>query len=117
MKLLHGTRRGAERHLAGWSGRYRLTDDPDMAWRPCQVHDVSDTGAGLELPGEDRMILSAAYQRVELEVRNRAGQPAGIVPRGTVRNVTDTDHGQRVGFEFCGLTDLERDVIAVLLNE
>jgi hypothetical protein len=116
MKLI-STRRRAERHTAGWSGRYRLADDPEMAWRPCWVLDVSDTGAGLRLPPEDRTLLTAAYQRLELEVLDRAGEPAGIMLRGTVRTVLDTDQGRRVGFEFTGFTDVERELLAILLSE
>ena len=105
------TRRVLRREVE-WATKYQLEGSRDANWRDCQVLDVSREGAGVVLyqttPDEARTY------RVVIEVQM---PPATLRLRGEVRHLSETeDGGLHVGLQFSGLSVLERDMLASLLD-
>jgi hypothetical protein len=107
-------RRASDRGQADWLGRYTVERWPELGSGHCRVLDVSLAGAGLELFGP--AIDNTAGEHLLLELQVVDPEPAGICLRGLIRNVDTTDQGVRVGVEFVDLRDLERVVLASLLE-
>ena len=110
-----GARRAAERDQAHWLGRYSVERCPELGSGQCRVVGVSLAGAGVELFGP--AIDNTCGERLLLELQVVDPEPAGICLRGLIRSVDTTDQGGvRVGLEFVDLRDLERVVLASLLE-
>jgi hypothetical protein len=108
-------RRRRQRHAAAhWEGRYRFGGA--TAWRPCELVDVSATGAGFQafiLPSD-----AVPLADVELELVDRADpEPDAVRLTGRIAHLTRSHAGHlRVGIEFVGLTDLEGRLLATLFR-
>jgi hypothetical protein len=108
-------RRAAQARQADWLGRYTVERHPELGSGNCRVFDVSLAGAGLELFGP--AIDERCGEHLLLELQVVDPEPAGIWLRGLIRNTDTTDRGGvRVGIEFVDLRDLERVVLASLLE-
>ena len=108
-------RHAAERGQADWLGRYTVERCPELGSGHCRVFHVSLDGAVLELFGP--AVDESCGEHLLLELQVVDPEPAGICLRGLIRNADATDHGSvRVGVEFVDLRDLERVVLASLLE-
>jgi hypothetical protein len=87
-------------------------DEGEVAWHDCQVLDVSDDGAGLQLFGSiprDEVVV--------LELRDQVAQANGLQLRSRVCHVAESADGTvRAGVEFVDVTDLERALLDSLLR-
>lgn len=108
-------RRRRPRHAAAhWEGRYRFGGA--AGWRPCELVDVSATGAGFQafmLPTD-----ASPLAEVELELVDRNDpEPDPLRLAGRVRHLTRSHAGHvRVGLEFVGLSELEGRLVAMLFR-
>lgn len=113
-------RRRAARRDAGWMSSYTLAND-DQPWAvaladnaPCVVHDLSITGAGLELARADVGI----DDQLVLDLALGSDRRASIQLTGAVRHLTPTQNGcVRVGVEFVGMGTLEHALVQRLLDD
>ena len=106
-------RRRVPRIDAGWSGKYRFEDDPNSAWSPCRLVDISILGVGLELFGFTRKDLVGHTLVVQLEAPAGASVTFRLV--GKVRYTGPGSlGGTRVGIEFIDLSDTEREILRAI---
>ena len=113
-------RRRAARRDAGWMSSYVVANEVDT-WGaqladsvPCVVHDLSLTGAGLELARADVNIGDNLLVHLQLG----GDRKASIQLTGAVRHLTPTDHGcMRAGVEFLGIGTLEHALLQRVLDD
>jgi hypothetical protein len=113
-------RRRAARRDAGWMSSYVVANDVDP-WGaaladnvPCVVHDLSVTGAGLELARADVNIGDTLLLHLQLG----GDRKASIQLTATVRHLTPTDHGcMRAGVEFLDMGTLEHALVQRVLDD
>ncbi|MFN8027651.1 MAG: PilZ domain-containing protein [Acidimicrobiia bacterium] len=113
-------RRRAARRDAGWMSTYTLANE-DEPWAvaladnvPCVVHDLSITGAGLELARAEVTL----DDHLLLDLQLGSARKASIQLTGAVRHMTPTDSGcVRVGVEFVAMGTLERALLQRLLDD
>lgn len=81
---------------------------------PCVVHDLSLTGAGLELARADVGIGDNLLVHLQLG----GDRKASIQITGAVRHLTPTDHGcMRAGVEFVNVGTLEHALLQRVLDD
>jgi hypothetical protein len=113
-------RRRSARRDAGWMSSYTLAND-DEPWAvaladnvPCVVHDISMSGAGLELARADVTV----EDQLVLDLQLGSDRKASIQLTGAVRHITPTPNGSvRAGVEFVGLGTLEHALLQRLLDD
>jgi len=113
-------RRRAARRDAGWMSSYVVANDADQ-WEtaladnvPCVVHDLSVTGAGLELARADVGIGDNLLLHLQLG----GDRKASIHLTAAVRHLTPTDHGcVRAGVEFLAIGTLEHALLQRVLDD
>jgi hypothetical protein len=113
-------RRRATRRDAGWMSSYTLANDAEP-WAvaladnvPCVVHDLSMSGAGLELARADVTV----DDHLRLDLQLGSDRKASIRLTGAVRHLTPTANGcVRAGVEFVDLGTLEHALLQRLLDD
>ncbi len=113
-------RRRSARRNAGWMSSYVVAKG-DEEWAtaladnvPCVVHDLSITGAGLELARADVDL----DDHLLLDLQLGGDRKASIQLTGAVRHLTPTGNGcVRAGVEFVGLGTLEHALLQRLLDD
>jgi hypothetical protein len=101
--MIHQLRRFLPRQFADWGGTYLIEADPERRWRDCRVIDISSAGAGVELIDAPREAAEGGHIFIAVHLRGEirhTGPPKG--------------NRLRVGTQFAGLTDAERDYLASL---
>jgi hypothetical protein len=113
-------RRRSIRRDAGWMSSYTLANDAEP-WAaaladnvPCVVHDLSMSGAGLELARAD----VAVDDHLRLDLQLGSDRKASVQLTGAVRHLTPTANGcVRAGVEFVHLGTLEHALLQRLLHD
>jgi len=113
-------RRRAARREAGWMSTYVVANDEEE-WAialadnvPCVVHDLSLTGAGLELARAD----VAVDDHLVVDLQLGGDRKASIQLTGAVRHLTPTENGcVRAGVEFIEIGTLEHALLQRLLDD
>src|SRR4051812_39987389 len=89
-------RRKTNRYPAGWMARYSPDGIPGC-WSRCEVIDISEAGAGLNVSGPP---VETGTQ-LTLALPTKDGDPIGSQVQGTVRHVSMSPDGtMHIGIEF-----------------
>jgi len=112
---VHARRRRLPRQETRWPGKYLVEGAPGRLWGACEVLDISILGAGLEFSGVIEGPDDLIGCRILVDVQTPVGASITLQIMGEIRYLNAGSRGgSRVGIEFGGLSETEKEILNVL---